>query len=286
MDDIHQDQTKPFHTGGINLYVYVSNNPLVLFDPDGRAPQVIGRVYVIKGTVSGKPGVYVGSTAQQLRNRFSAHQWKKLIQAKSTKISVYEVTADIKPGMTRSKTARAAVNQALRAVEQKVLTKFRKSGAGRILNKVRAALPKNVTKWMKVHSTRLSKPRVAKPPGGGLKLRAVGGGFILLDALIMAREMKVSKYTQGAALLVDEWGEFTVQYKLGPLCGLWGNEYHESYISGPLKGKRFEISSEKFEEYRNEARALYGYLDRAGDFVPGLIQPHPTVIHGGYGEII
>ncbi len=277
MDEVREDQTMLFQSDGTNLYVYVSNNPLVLFDPDGRAPQVVGRIYVIEGTLGGKSAVYVGSTAQELRKRFSAHTWKKLIQAKNTKVTVYEVGADIQPSMTRTKTVRAAVNQALRAVEQKVLTKVRKGKAARILNRARAGLPKNVKRWIKTHSPKLHKPSVAKLRGGTLK--AAGGVLILLDILKMARQIKANKYSQGPAVLAGEGGEFTVDYELGPLSGLWGNKYYENYISGPLSGKRLEISKEKFEEHRKEARALYGYIDWKGDFVPGLIQPKPTVTH-------
>ncbi|MFC7548747.1 SpvB/TcaC N-terminal domain-containing protein [Plantactinospora sp. GCM10030261] len=267
----------------LHLYCFVFNNPIVHDDPDGEEPQVVGRVYVIEGTFRGKPFTYVGSTAQSLWARFSGHSWRARLMLNSTKITVYQVKAEINITASGRQTVRSAVNEALRAAEQVKLDQAQRGAKpGEVLNQRRAASPENVKAWTQRHGVTVGRGQTAKPPGGGIKLRAAGGLLILLDAFHMAREQKVGRYVMAPYELWDEYGEFTFNQYQGPLGGLWGNKYYKNYFSGEKKGQKVEVTEEEFEEFIEIAEFLYGRLDFWGDFVPGVLRKElPVVDYAG-----
>lgn len=234
-------------------------------------PEVIGNVYHIEGKIDGKPVQYTGSTAQELQARFSRHQWGQLLADPETTVTAYEVLADPRPDLTERGTARSAINQALRAVEE--AHRARVAGTGPLeLNGIRAATPEHAREWAERHSVSVSAGRVVDRMGnrvGGV-LDPVGTA---LDAAQFARDQRIA--AQGVAIapvtLQDELGRFTVSKKQGPLLGLFGNEYSKTYVQGPHAGQQVAIDRDRYSFYEREAKALYGYMDWKGDFQPGLL---------------
>lgn len=256
-----------------HAYSYCTDNPIVYHDPDGAAPrQFIGRIYVIKAEVGGKPVVYTGSTARELRARFSKHEWKSLIRAKSTEIQAYNVYGKLKTGGAAGTSLRAAKNQALRAAEQRIKNTMGKVSGLKQLNLREAATKANMAKWMKTHAVSVGRATVFKAAGKAF------GVFSILDVYKTALELRMAE--QGLErmpiYLEDEGGVFTVRYS-----GLLFRDYFKEYVSGPEQGKTVDISEEEAMEYQAESRALFGDVDWKGDFIPGLFAPEPIEVHTG-----
>ena len=56
-------------------------------------------------------------------------------------------------------------------------------------------------------------------------------------------------------------------------------QYYKNYIEGDLAGQRESINKKEFNFWKEEAHALWGYLNFWGDFVPGLLRPElPEII--------
>ena len=262
-----------------NVYSYSLDNPVVYWDPDGRAPQFVGRVYVIEGTLNGQAVRYTGSTAQELRNRFSTHQWKQLIQAPSTTVTAYNVTAELNVAASNRGTIRSAINEALRAAEQKIMGRTAKAGDRVVLNDIRAATPENAAAWAERHSVKVGRAATFK---GGAKVGAFAA-FQLLDIFMMYRDAKISQYVMAPYLLEDEKGVFSL---LREDRGIFrSNRYYKKYETGDLKGQEVQIESEEFDQLAEEARALWGYVDWWGDWVPGLLRRELPVIEVQYSGL-
>ena len=265
--------------GNWNLYWYGFDNPVAFWDPDGREPVFVGRVYVIKGTLNGQAVSYTGSSAQELRARFSKHEWKSLIRAESTSITTYEVKAKLDIAGSGQGTLRSARNEALRAAEQKILSKVEQAEGVTVLNKSRAATPENAAKWAEQHSVKVGRGTAFR---GGVKLGA-NAALLLLDIFGMYRDEKMSRYVMAPYLLEDENGVFTLKVKDR---GIFRSDYYyKSYQTGPRKGEKVKIDKEEFNVLRKEAEALWGTTDWKGDWVPGILRRELPVIHvSGYGS--
>lgn len=50
-------------------------------------------------------------------------------------------------------------------------------------------------------------------------------------------------------------------------------KYWKNYQSGPMAGQQINIDNDEYDFWKEEAHALWGYLDFWGDFVPGLFNP-------------
>jgi RHS repeat-associated protein len=270
--DSNSDAHKFIRTEETNLYCFVRNNPLVYLDPDGAKEVFVGTVYEITGEIGGAPVRYVGSSAQELRARFSKHDWKSLITAKSTAIHAYDVYADLDVQGSGRGSFNSARNEALRSVEQKVLNRGKKMAKFR-LNTDEAATQQNARKWMKQHKPRMGAQRLIKSPGSNASL-GVFAGLQIYDAYKMTRDLQNSKYGSGTWVFRDAQGEFTVGWE----GNLFYTDYYKVYISEESAGNKVEIS---WSEYRNlgaEGEALYGYLDWSGEFIPGLLNRELPVV--------
>lgn len=256
----------------LNVYCYVLNAPTTHWDPDGKEPVPIGRVYVLRGTLNGEAVSYTGSTARELRARFSNHQWRELILSKNTNITIYEVQA--KPNIAASGrgTLRSAINEALRAAEQKVLSQVEREAGRTSLNKPRAATPENAAKWSEQHGVRLGRTSTLS---GGVRVGAFAG-FALLDAFKMMRDEKMSQYVMADYLLEDEKGVFKLAEQDRGIFR--PNHYFKRYQTGALAGQDVQVEREEFSELKREAESLWGTTDWKGDWVPGLLRRELPVV--------
>jgi RHS repeat-associated protein len=258
---------------GPNRYAYCANNPVNGVDPEGLEGVYVGRVYVIKGTIKGDAVSYTGSSAQELRARFSTHRWTSLIEAESTSITTYEVKAELDIAGSGRGTLRSARNEALRAAEQKVLSQMGEVKGVRVLNDRLAATRENAAKWTKQHSVEMGRETVFQ---GGVELGA-NAALLLLDIFRMYLEEKMSQYVMAPYLLEDEHGVFMLQVQDR---GIFRSDYYyKNYQTGPLKGKAVQIDRDEFNVLRKEAEALWGTTDWKGDWVPGILRRELPVIY-------
>jgi len=147
----------------LNRYLYAYSNPTVWVDLLGYASTQLGWIYHVKGEINGQPVDYVGS-AKEIQERVGGkHRWKELIAgkySKKTSIDVYEVKGELDVPASNRGTELSARGEALRSVEQQKLDKTeaeaRRTKTTR-LNKIRAAAPENVKKWMKRHKVQISE---------------------------------------------------------------------------------------------------------------------------------
>ncbi len=58
----------------------------------------------------------------------------------------------------------------------------------------------------------------------------------------------------------DEYGEFTIK-KYRKAGWLEPTRYYKAYKSGEFKGRWIRITSGQLEEFKEQGRFLYGYLD-------------------------
>ena len=72
-------------------------------------------------------------------------------------------------------------------------------------------------------------------------------------------------------------GTFTIGEKISWVVV---HTYYKTYVSGPLKGQRIEISQAEAAKYLKEAEALWGTTDWTGEFVPGLLVPQLPISAG------
>lgn len=264
----------------LNVYVFALNNPLIYTDPDGLAPVVIGRVYVIRGQLNGQQVVYVGSSARELKQRLlqDGHKWEDLVRAEGTKVTTAEVKAEINIAASGSATERSAVNEALRSAEQKTLNRVAREAESEgvtVLNARQAATEENMALWAERHNVKLGRMGTFKGLSGGVRLGA-NGILIALDIFLMYRDAKISRYVMAPYVLEDEQGAFTlVEQDRGIFRS---NYYFKRYQTGPLAGQEIKISSKEAGEWLEEAHALWGYVDVWGDFVPGLLRPELPII--------
>lgn len=261
---------------GVNLYLGLNADPVNLRDPTGVAP--IGWVYVIEAVQGGAHVVYVGS-AKWLRSRFSKHHWKALIQAKGTKIRAARVSGRLNISKSGRGSIRSAENEALRSPEQKTMDEVKREMARaepgerpQMLNKPRAAAEENVELWAKRHRVRLGRWQTIKESGGTINYPAIGVLFTAADFAMMYLQAKHAQYGFAPYVLEDDGGTFTFGENGGRIITTYFKRYLEPGASDE------EISKEEFEQYRDEAEALWGTLDWKQDFVPGLLRPELPVV--------
>lgn len=286
----------------LNPYLFVLNNPLVYTDPNGETPVKIGDVYVISGTINGEKVVYTGSTAQELKARFSKHKWKELIQDPDTVVYHAEIRAELNVALSDRQTLLSAQNEALRAAEQVVLKRRRSDTSrtasgeeqrgltieGSELNIPNAAREENIAEWADRHNVSIGP--TTRLEGLMLKVDAVS---TIISVYLMWKEFNSPEYIWAPMEFEDEYGRYNL-YKepgtgvgCGSRCdiGTYGEQtaggseflYFKSYISGSSKGTMVEISPSKWDELIKEHEALYGAGDEE-DFTPGLLRPRlPTI---------
>jgi hypothetical protein len=158
------------------------------------------------------------------------------------------------------------VNEALRSAEQTVMDRAKKAGL-KPAHKIRAARRPEL--WRVRHGVELGKGQIVKRAGS--KLLGSGVVGVLFQAVMAWRQQKADNFIQAPYVLLDEYGAYSLQQHTGPVGGLFGSKYFKNYKEGPLGGNSMEINEEEFQALKEEARALYGYIDWWGDFVPGLL---------------
>jgi len=250
---------------------------------NGQLPR-IGWIYRIEGHLEGSPVLYVGSAADLKQRLTSTHKWAPLLQQNGTKVYTQEVFAELDVPSSNRGTLLSARNEALRAAEQRALDEVRER-VGRnnralvpgrketkVLNEVNAST--DAATWEARHKVttgknwQLLERRVARTTPKALAVLTV------LDANLLYRDAKMSRYITAPYVLGDEQGFFTLEQTQS----LSSSRYHKAYLSGSLAGQRVEISSSDFRSMKEEAEALWGTTDWKGDFVPGLLNRELPVI--------
>jgi RHS repeat-associated protein len=276
------ESTNPPKSAGINGYLFVLCNPLILTDTDGKAPTHIGYVYVIRGTINGENVVYTGSTGRALRKRFSDHKWKTLIQARGTTIEAYKITAELNVSASNRKSSESALNEALRSAEQVVIKRRRSEPGLRELNDLEAAKETNIDTWAERHNVRLGKRFTVK---AGVRAGVAGAfaGLQIIDVFLLYRDLKLAQYQMAPYLLEDKNGVYSLVIKDRGIFR--SNLYYKKYETGELSGQSFELSKSEFSQLREEAEALWGTTDWKGDWVPGLLMPELPIVDSPPDEV-
>lgn len=245
----------------------MQNNPLLYIDPSGFDPVLIGYVYIIQGSYDGNIETYIGSTAQDIKKRMGNHRWKAIVTHPDTTVTAIEVKAELDIKNSGRGTYFSARNEALRAAEQEVINQYRKEGIN-LKNLVNAATPEHMESWKVRHSVTFDINSAKVALRGGNRVSSALG---IVDIYTAYLAIISSQYKFAPYYMQDEGGVFTVGYnKKG-----WFSktEYFKTYQSGPYDGKKVYITKEEFKFWEAEAKALWGYLDGWGNFVPGLLNP-------------
>ena len=271
-----------------NLYAFAGGDPINRRDPTGEQTAGVGSIYRIEGYIDNRKVVYTGSAADIKKRLGSKHHWATLIQDPRTTIWVKGVDADLDIPRSNRGTFFSARNEALRSAEQNAMDeaemeveKANKQAASsgeqstEILNKHRAAVEPEL--WKARH-------KVMAAEGWRLFKKGVGGGLNstnvvanVVDAYKHARASVESRYGWGSYVLRDMGGTFTIGEKISWVVV---HTYYKTYVSGPLKGQRIEISQAEAAKYLKEAEALWGTTDWTGEFVPGLLVPQLPISAG------
>lgn len=267
----------------VNLYGFVGMRPHEKTDPLGleggpSTPQV-GWLYKVEGELAGVRVSYVGSTVQELRARFSRHQWEQLMQAGTTRIERTPVFGQPNVAASRSGTLRGAQSEVVRGPEQRLLDNTRAEmeqangelspggRPGRVLNKINAAREPGTL--IERHGVTTGKAETVKVPGGGWLLPGLFFLQIGVDSYSNAMAQKEARYGMAPYGLMDEGGEFTVSEKEN--CLVCRNQFYKVYASGSRSGQQVEISRDEAMKLKREGEALWGTLDWKRDFVPGVL---------------
>lgn len=251
----------------LNLYTYVENNPLIYIDPSGMAPVLIGYIYIIEGPYQGDTATYVGSTAQDIKKRMSNHKWKGLVQDPNTIVSAIEVKAELDIETSGKGTYLSARNEALRAAEQEVINKYKDAGA-KLENIDSAAAKENSTIWKARHSVEFDVSSSNIALKGGNRVSSAMGIFDFYGSFMAIRQ---SQYETASYYMQDQGGVFSIGYeKKGWFSS---TKYYKTYHSGPSEGSVVNMGKNDYNFWKSEGKALWGYLDGWGNFVPGLFNP-------------
>jgi hypothetical protein len=234
----------------------------------------IGWVYRLEGYLDGQPVQYVGSATDLKQRLTSQHRWAKLLQQDNTRVYAKGVFAELDVQASNRQTLMSARNEALRAAEQRALEQVRAQvkqmnqlraedqQEAKVLNEINAA--QDTALWETRHKVstsgewQLFEGRVSAVTTKALVV------LTLLDVYLMHYHAKMAKYVMAPYVLEDEQGLFTLEKSES----LLSSQYCKAYLNA---GTRIEISAEEFRELKEEAEALWGTTDWAGDFVPGLL---------------
>lgn len=251
---------------------------------EGVQPSRVGWVYKIEGHLEGQPVRYVGSAADIKQRLAGNHRWAALLQQEGTKVYTMEVFAELDVQASGRRTLLSARNEALRAAEQRAMEQVEEQieAANRnrtpgeketkLLNEQRAATDAGA--WAARHRVttsnkwRLLERRVSKvTPKAFVALT-------ILDAYLLYRGQKMSRYVMAPYLLGDEHGFFTLERG----DSLMSSTYYKVYMGEGTERQKVEISATEFRALKEEAEALWGTTDWTGDFVPGLLNRTLPVI--------
>ncbi len=249
----------------------------------------IGYVYVAKVTTQdGTVQVYTGSTGQELIKRLSAqHDRKKFLSDPNVEIEIHAVDARLDVSASGRQTLRSARNEALRAAEQTKISEVGDIPGVKTINDIAAATRDNQAKWTAAHDVTLAEITEETAPRYVVRLAErwifkgplIGkmfAGFDLLTVFLMYRDIKTSQYVMAPYVLQDEGGVFTLHWERDGW--LSATRYWKHYEKGARAGQDIDIDSSEYDFWKDEAEALWGYLDWLGDFVPGLLRRELPVI--------
>ena len=159
-------------------------------------------------------------------------------------------------------------------------------GIEKIGNQRNAATKTNQPIWQKRHNVSTGPmQRLKVNPVTGVRVGAFGG-VTFFYAMIMHREMQMSNMLMAPYVLHDENGIFTIS---SGRHRRWARmSFYKNYIEGDLAGQSIAITRAEFNFWAAEARALWGYVDIWGNFVPGLLQPELPIIEKerGWDDLI
>lgn len=250
---------------------------------DGQLPR-IGWIYRLEGTLEGQPVLYVGSAADLKQRLTSSHRWARLLHQEDTKVYTMEVFAKLDVQASNRQTLLSARTEALRAAEQRALEQARarverinrELATGekemKVINEMNASA--DAASWEARHQVTTSKNwQLLERRLAGATTKAIVA-LTLLDAYLMYRDVKLSRYVMAPYVLGDEQGFFTLEQE----PSLTSPRYQKAYLSGSAKGQRIPISPSDFLILKEEAEALWGTTDWQGDFVPGLLNRELPVI--------
>jgi hypothetical protein len=249
----------------------------------GQLPR-IGWIYRIEGHLDGQTVLYVGSAADLKQRLTNNHKWARLLQQEGTKVYAMEVFADLDVQSSNRQTLLSARTEALRAAEQRAIEHAREQieksnrrlatgeRGTRLLNEMNAST--DAAAWEARHQvTTSSRWQLVERRVAGSTPKALMA-LTLLDAYLIYRDAKLSRYVVAPYVLGDERGFFTLEQS----TSLPPSKYYKAYLSGSEEGQKTEISSSEFRNLKEEAEALWGTTNWKGDFVPGLLNRELPII--------
>jgi RHS repeat-associated protein len=145
-------------------YSYASSNPVVITDPDGRAPERVGFIYTLRAVVDGEDVLYTGQTGRELVQRLfkDKHKWRWLANAATTTIEAHQITAELNVAASSRGTLASAKKEALSAAEQ-VIIKRRQAEGIKVLNAIAGAEEANILKFGGRHAVKIGARFTFRP---------------------------------------------------------------------------------------------------------------------------
>ncbi|MEQ9076577.1 MAG: RHS repeat-associated core domain-containing protein [Sandaracinaceae bacterium] len=273
-----------------NGFHFLAGDLLRNADVSGLVPEFIGYIYVLEGTLDGVDYHYTGQTAQELRQRFSRHRWRRLLEQEGTVVRVVEVEAELNIAASNRRNFLSARREALGAAEQHYMeqTARRHRRTGRVRgNGPNAAAPGNAATWRARHRVRWGRlrriPRSLALPRGATTAFI---GFALWDVMMQLRQTRTARYVMEPTVLLDEYGDASTLEVDEGLVPIVGDDFFMRYQSGSRRGRRREIDYFAFRDLVDEAEAMWGYIDLLGEWQPGLLRRSlpeidPSLVQGG-----
>ncbi|MBN8611330.1 MAG: hypothetical protein J0L92_12125 [Deltaproteobacteria bacterium] len=277
----------------LNSYHYVAGNILDWFDAQGLGPvQSIGTIYVIRTTNrDGVPEFYVGRTAQELRARFSAHRWARLLLNPRTTVVRMQATAELDVQASAGRSVSSALGEARRGAEQTQLEAERLRAAGQTptgeeLNEVNAAAPRpGGAQLSQRHRVTLGPEESLQPrqyltgPRLAILTAAVNRLATGLSVVLIIRDAdRIARQLRGEVTcrfppyqLTNARGTYVLSQRANML-GMGQTTYHRIYLND---GFTEQISEQQYGIDMAEGEALWGGPDGEGGFTPGLANPYP-----------
>jgi hypothetical protein len=195
------------------------------------------------------------------------HKWKEIVKHPDSTVKAIEVKAELDIEGSGRGTYLSARIEALRSAEQEVINKYHDKEVI-LKNEIAAADAKNIEVWKARHSVKFDINSAKLVLKGSNRINSVSGIF---DIYNMYLEMKKLQYEYAPYYMQDERGIFTIGYSN---AGWFSKtKYFKTYQSGPSKGNKIYIDKTEYSFWKAEGKALWGYLDARGNFVPGLLNP-------------